>query len=86
MIQLRLAKRAHILAMLCEKVSGRSIGRLAEVSTDTVTQLLWQAGTLPRPSRRDGLERQGGLHRARRDFVVVATPTTRTLRMPGLRL
>ena len=44
MNKLPLAKRAQILAMLCEGSSMRSISRVADVSINTVTKLLVDAG------------------------------------------
>ena len=44
MNKLPYAKRIQILAMLCEGSSMRSISRVADVSINTVTQLLEQAG------------------------------------------
>jgi IS1 family transposase len=44
MNKLPLAKRVQILAMLCEGSSMRSIGRVADVSINTVSKLLVEAG------------------------------------------
>ena len=44
MNKLSLAKRVQILAMLCEGSSMRSISRVADVSINTVTKLLVDAG------------------------------------------
>jgi len=44
MNQLSLTKRAQILSMLCEGVSLRSISRMVDVSINTVTKLLVDAG------------------------------------------
>lgn len=44
MNKLALAKRAQILAMLCEGSSMRSISRVADVSINTVSKLLVEAG------------------------------------------
>lgn len=44
MNRLPLAKRIQILAMLCEGSSMRSISRVADVSINTVTKLLCEAG------------------------------------------
>src|SRR5438445_583640 len=44
MNKLSLAKRTQILAMLCEGSSMRSISRVADVSINTVTKLLVEAG------------------------------------------
>lgn len=44
MNKLPLAKRVQILAMLCEGSSMRSISRIADVSINTVTKLLVDAG------------------------------------------
>ncbi len=44
MNKLPVAKRTQILAMLCEGSSMRSISRVADVSINTVTKLLEQAG------------------------------------------
>src|SRR3981081_2930885 len=44
MNKLPLAKRVQILSMLCEGSSMRSISRVADVSTNTVTKLLVEAG------------------------------------------
>jgi IS1 family transposase len=44
MNKLPLAKRALILSMLCEGASMRSISRMADVSINTVTKLLVDAG------------------------------------------
>lgn len=44
MNKLALAKRVQILAMLCEGSSMRSISRIADVSINTVTKLLVDAG------------------------------------------
>jgi IS1 family transposase len=44
MNKLPLAKRAQILSMLCEGSSMRSISRVADVSLNTVTKLLIDAG------------------------------------------
>ena len=44
MNKLPVAKRAQILSMLCEGVSMRSISRLADVSINTVSKLLVDAG------------------------------------------
>ena len=44
MNKLSLAKRAQILAMLCEGSSMRSISRVADVSINTVSKLLVEAG------------------------------------------
>lgn len=44
MNKLSLAKRAQILAMLCEGASMRSVSRLADVSINTVSKLLVDAG------------------------------------------
>jgi lambda repressor-like predicted transcriptional regulator len=45
MNKLPIAKRTQILAMLCEGSSMRSISRVADVSINTVTKLLIDAGT-----------------------------------------
>src|SRR5205085_11757900 len=45
MNKLALAKRVQILAMLCEGSSMRSISRGVDVSINTVTKLLIDAGT-----------------------------------------
>lgn len=44
MNKLPLAKRTQILAMLCEGLSMRSISRVADVSINTVSKLLVEAG------------------------------------------
>ena len=44
MNKLPLAKRVQILSMLCEGSSMRSISRVADVSINTVTKLLCEAG------------------------------------------
>jgi len=44
MNKLDLAKRAQILAMLCEGASMRAVSRLADVSFNTVNKLLVDAG------------------------------------------
>ena len=44
MNKLPLAKRVLILSLLCEGSSMRSISRLADVSINTVTKLLVDAG------------------------------------------
>lgn len=44
MNKLPLSKRVQILAMLCEGTSMRSISRIADVSINTVSKLLVQAG------------------------------------------
>src|SRR3954470_19826214 len=44
MNKLPLAKRTQMLAMLCEGSSMRSISRVADVSINTVTKLLCEAG------------------------------------------
>ena len=44
MNKLPVAKRAQILAMLCEGASMRSVSRLADVSINTVSKLLEDAG------------------------------------------
>src|SRR5271169_6094413 len=44
MNNLSVAQRAQILAMLCEGVSMRSVSRLADVSINTVSKLLVDAG------------------------------------------
>lgn len=44
MNQLLIAKRAQILSMLCEGVSLRAISRMADVSINTVSKLLVDAG------------------------------------------
>ncbi len=44
MNRLDIAKRAQILSMLCEGASMRSVSRLAEVSINTVSKLLEDAG------------------------------------------
>ena len=44
MNKLPLAKRAQILAMLCEGASMRSVSRVADVSINTVSKLLGDAG------------------------------------------
>ena len=44
MNKLPLAKRVQILSMLCEGSSMRSICRVADVSINTVTKLLVDAG------------------------------------------
>ena len=46
MNKLPLAKRVQILSMLCEGSSMRSISRVADVSINTVTKLLVDAGTV----------------------------------------
>ena len=46
MNKLPLAKRAQILSLLCEGLSMRSISRVADVSINTVTKLLIDAGTV----------------------------------------
>lgn len=46
MNKLPLAKRAQILSLLCEGSSMRSISRVADVSINTVTKLLIDAGTV----------------------------------------
>lgn len=43
--KLPIAKRTQILAMLCEGSSMRSISRVADVSINTVSKLLVDAGT-----------------------------------------
>ena len=45
MNKLDTAKRAQVLALLCEGSSMRSISRVADVSINTVTKLLVDAGT-----------------------------------------
>src|SRR5476651_1463067 len=45
MNKLPLAKRVQILSMLCEGSSMRSISRVVDVSINTVTKLLIDAGT-----------------------------------------
>jgi transposase-like protein len=42
--KLEVAKRAKILSMLCEGASMRSVSRLADVSINTVSKLLVDAG------------------------------------------
>jgi IS1 family transposase len=44
MNKLDIAQRAHILSMLCEGASMRSVSRLADVSFNTVAKLLQDAG------------------------------------------
>src|SRR3954454_24629289 len=44
MNKLPLAKRVQILSMLCEGVSMRAISRMADVSINTVSKLLVDAG------------------------------------------
>src|SRR5438105_14662879 len=44
MNKLPVAKRAQILSMLCEGNSMRSVSRLADVSVNTVSKLLVDAG------------------------------------------
>jgi uncharacterized protein YerC len=44
MNKLSLAKRVQILSMLCEGSSMRSISRVADVSINTVSKLLVEAG------------------------------------------
>src|SRR3981081_2298558 len=44
MNKLPVAKRVQILSMLCEGVSMRSVSRLADVSINTVSKLLVDAG------------------------------------------
>src|SRR5258706_14669396 len=44
MNKLPIAKRAQILSMLCEGSSMRSVSRLADVSINTVSKLLVDAG------------------------------------------
>src|SRR5436305_8378948 len=44
MNKLPVAKRVQILAMLCEGSSMRSISRICDVSINTVTKLLEEAG------------------------------------------
>ena len=44
MNKLSVAQRAQILAMLCEGASMRSVSRLADVSINTVSKLLEDAG------------------------------------------
>ena len=44
MNKLPVAKRAQILSMLCEGASMRSVSRLADVSINTVSKLLEDAG------------------------------------------
>ncbi len=44
MNKLSVAQRAQILAMLCEGASMRSVSRLADVSINTVSKLLVDAG------------------------------------------
>lgn len=44
MNRLPLAKRTQILAMLCEGSSMRSISRVADVSINTVSKMLEDAG------------------------------------------
>src|SRR5438105_3434051 len=44
MNRLNTAKRVQILSMLCEGVSMRSVSRLADVSINTVSRLLVDAG------------------------------------------
>src|SRR5690242_11190517 len=44
MNKLPLSKRVQILSMLCEGSSMRSISRVADVSINTVTKLLCEAG------------------------------------------
>lgn len=46
MNKLPLAKRAQILSLLCEGASMRAVSRLADVSINTVTKLLVDAGRL----------------------------------------
>jgi IS1 family transposase len=45
MNRLPVAKRAQILSLLCEGASMRSVSRLADVSINTITKLLVDAGT-----------------------------------------
>src|SRR5947207_14562452 len=44
MNKLPASKRAHILSLLCEGSSMRSVSRLADVSINTVSKLLVDAG------------------------------------------
>lgn len=44
MDKLPLSKRVQILAMLCEGSSMRSISRITDVSINTVSKLLVEAG------------------------------------------
>ena len=44
MNKLDIAARAKILSMLCERASMRSVSRLADVSINTVSKLLVDAG------------------------------------------
>ena len=44
MNKLDIAKRAQVLSMLCEGASMRSVSRLADVSINTVSKLLVDAG------------------------------------------
>ena len=46
MNRLPVAKRAQILSMLCEGNSMRAVSRLADVSINTVSKLLVDAGRL----------------------------------------
>jgi IS1 family transposase len=46
MNKLPAAKRAHILSLLCEGTSMRAVSRLVDVSINTVTKLLIDAGTV----------------------------------------
>ena len=46
MNRLDTANRAQILSMLCEGASMRSVSRLADVSINTVANLLMEAGKL----------------------------------------
>ena len=44
MNKLPLSERVHILSLLCEGVSMRSISRVADVSINTVAKMLIDAG------------------------------------------
>ena len=46
MNRLPVAKRAQILSLLCEGSSMRSVSRVADVSINTVSKLLADAGTV----------------------------------------
>src|SRR3989442_10555469 len=46
MNKLPAAKRAQVLSMLCEGASMRSVSRLADVSINTVSKLLVDAGLI----------------------------------------
>ena len=80
MNKLPLAKRVQILSMLCEGSSMRSISRVADVSINTVTKLLIDAGKACAAFHDEKVRDVKAQPRpGRRNLVASPTPSRRTL-------